>query len=133
MLIRMARRDVLSRLAEFTAMIGEEALRQNIGGAATMGAQLHHLLTVARRRNIAIQVVPRGVGFHPGLYGCFVVLDYENLPSIVHVEEFRGGAYLYDEPDVAAYREAAKELAELALDEQESIEFIQGVLAELEA
>lgn len=132
-LIRMARRDVLSRIEQFTSMIGEEALRQNIGDSAIMIDQLHHLLAVAPRRNIAVRIVPRGLGFHAGLHGCFVLLDYESLPSIVHVEGFRGGAYLYDEADVAAYRDATKQLAELALGEQESIEFIQGVLAELEA
>ncbi|HWD04300.1 MAG TPA: helix-turn-helix transcriptional regulator [Amycolatopsis sp.] len=132
-LIRMARRDVLSKVEQFTAMIGEEAFRANIGGAAVMIEQLHHVLEIAKRRNVAIRIVPRGAGFHPGLHGCFVVLDYESLPSIVHLEAFRGGAYLYDEADVAAYREVTKQLDELALGEPESIEFIQEVLAELEA
>jgi hypothetical protein len=78
-------------------------------------------------------VVPSGGDFHPGLNGSFAVFEYSDLPSIVFLDQHRGSAYLYDEDQVADYKSAAKTVACLALDVDESRAFIEGVIAELEA
>ncbi|HEV7977592.1 MAG TPA: helix-turn-helix transcriptional regulator [Amycolatopsis sp.] len=135
LMIRLGRQEVLTRRnpSPYTAILGEAALRQGIGGAGGMIAQLRHLLVMARKNHVTLRVLPSGIGWHPGLVGPFTVFDFEDLPSIVSVEHHRGSAYLYDEGYVAGYKAAAKIVLNLAMSEQESLALIAEVITELEA
>ncbi|MDT7729621.1 MAG: hypothetical protein QOI21_6197 [Actinomycetota bacterium] len=135
LMIRMARQEVLTRLnpSPYTAILGASALRQGIGGAVGMAAQLQHLLVMARKNSCTIRVMAAGIGWHPGLVGPFTVFDFDDLPAIVSVEHHRGSAYLYDEDYVAGYRAAANIVLNLAMSEQESLALIAEVITELEA
>ncbi|ADJ50233.1 hypothetical protein AMES_8408 [Amycolatopsis mediterranei S699] len=133
--IRLRRKQLLqgAEPLELVAFVGEAALRSGCCSAAAMAGQLTFLSSMSAQRNVSVRIVPIVAGFHPGLYGPFAILDFWNLPSIVHLEGYRGSAYLYDDREVADYRIAARRMRELALGEQESRAFIQGVIAELEA
>ena len=134
-MVRLARREVLTRRnpLQYRVLIGEPALRERIGDREVMAGQLTHLLATARTRNVSLRVLPSGLGYHPGLYGPFVIFDFLDLPPIVHLEHYRGSGYIYDEQHLADYRAASKSLLALALTEAESEQFIQEVSAELEA
>ncbi len=134
-MIRITRREVLTGYPplEYRALLSESVLHQDIGGAEVMAEQLRHLFTVARARNVSVRIVPGGLGYHPGLYGPFVIFDFHDLPPIVHLEHYRGSGYVYDQNHLADYRAAMQDLSALALGEPESLQLIQGVLAELEA
>ncbi|MGW4059125.1 helix-turn-helix domain-containing protein [Amycolatopsis sp. NPDC004747] len=119
------------RAPECSILLGEVALRQQIGGPETLADQLRHLVDLPRR--LAVRVVPSGGGFHPGLNGSFSVFEYSDLPAIVFLDQHRGSAYLYDEEQVADYKSAAKTMASLALDVDASRTFIEEVITELEA
>ncbi|MFF1606195.1 helix-turn-helix transcriptional regulator [Amycolatopsis sp. NPDC058278] len=119
------------RAPECSILLGEVALRQQIGGPETLVGQLRHLVDLPRR--LAVRVVPSGGGFHPGLNGSFSVFEYSDLPAIVFLDQHRGSAYIYDEDQVADYKSAAKTMASLALNVDESRAFIEEVIAELEA
>jgi transcriptional regulator with XRE-family HTH domain len=133
--IRLRRQDLLRGAdpLELTSFVGESALRGGFCGAEVLAGQLAFLVSVSGRSNVSLRVVPIAGGFHPGLYGPFSILEFWNLPSIVHLESYRGSAYIYDDREVADYRAAVRRMREVALNEQESRAFIQGVLAELEA
>lgn len=135
LMIRMSRGEVLTRrnAPMYTAVVGEAALRQGIGGPEVMARQLRHLEDLTKRRNFSLRVMPSGIGWHPGLLGPFIFYDFENLPSIVFVEHFRLSAALYDEGYVAGYGTAAATLRNLAMSEQESLALIGEVIGELEA
>ncbi|WP_410564216.1 helix-turn-helix domain-containing protein [Amycolatopsis sp. cmx-4-61] len=132
--VRLRKRELLTRRNPLVLklFLGEEAFRRPIAGPAVLAEQFRWLLRAAQPRNITIRVVPAGAGYHPGLYGHFVIFDFAHLPSVVHIEHIRGSAHVYDGDHVAAYRAAADALSALALDEQESFAFIQGVITELE-
>jgi transcriptional regulator with XRE-family HTH domain len=132
---RLARREVLTghTALPYRVLIGETALRHNIGGPAVMAEQLGHLLAMSRLRNVSARIVPSESGYHPGLYGPFVIFDFADLPSIVHLELYRGSGYSYDEHHLADYRAAVETLSALALSERVSEQLIQGVITELEA
>ncbi len=133
LMVRLARRELLRRSTlRYTALLGEIALRQGIGGDAVMCDQLKRLLTFAQLSNVTVRVLPFGDGYHPGLNGSFGILDFDDLPTIVHVEHFRCSAYLCAEDKVAVYRAAAKTMVKLSLDEAASSAVIQGVITELE-
>jgi hypothetical protein len=135
LMIRMSRGEVLTRrdAPRYTAVVGETALRQGIGGPEVMVRQLQHLADLAKRRSFSFRVLPSGIGWHPGLLGPFILYDFENLPSIVFVEHFRLSAALYDEGYVVGYGTAATTLGNLAMGEQESLALIAEVIGELEA
>ena len=132
---RLARRELLTgRTAlPYRVLIGETALRQNIGGREVMAEQLGHLLTAPRHRNVSARVVPSGCGYHPGLYSPFVIFDFEDLPPIVFLELYRGSGYLYHRDHLANYRAAAEVLSALALSVPSSLQLSQGVSSVLVA
>lgn len=132
--VRLRRREVLTRRNPLVlkVFLGEEAFHQRIAEPAVLAEQFRLLAWAAQRRNITIRVVPAGGGYHPGLYGHFVIFDFAQLPSVVHIEHIRGSAHVYDGDHVAAYRTVAEAMSALALGEQESLALIQGVIAELE-
>jgi transcriptional regulator with XRE-family HTH domain len=62
---------------ETTFVFGEEALTRCIGGPGVMREQLRHLVEVAARPSVSIQVVPLSAGAHPGLSGSFILLGLQ--------------------------------------------------------
>ncbi|HEV8560996.1 MAG TPA: helix-turn-helix transcriptional regulator [Actinophytocola sp.] len=134
--LRLSRQGVLTDRkpvpAELSALIGEPALRQAIGGRDVMIAQLRHLLKSAELPTVTIQIVPVGEGWHPGLMGPFGLYNFAESPSIVHLEHHRSGVFLYDEGDVTAYKMASAAVRRAALSPAESVELITNVISEME-
>ncbi|MQA10686.1 MAG: helix-turn-helix domain-containing protein [Pseudonocardiaceae bacterium] len=131
--LRLARRDVLTRLepVEFHALIGEPAIRQLIGNRDIMIHQLHSLLNAPK--NVTIQVIPVGMGWHPGIAGPFILYQFNDSPSIVHLEHYRSSAFVFNERDVGGYENAVEILREeAAMGPDASAELIVNVIKELE-
>lgn len=133
-MMRMARRDVLTRRtpAALTALIGEDALREVVGSREIMADQLRNLITVSEMPTVTLQVVPSRCGWHPGLGGPFVIYDFDDSPSIVHLEHYRSSAFLYEDQDVQAYQAAAVKVREMAMTTAESTRLIAEVTKEME-
>lgn len=133
-MMRMSRRDVLTRRrpARLIALIHERALRENIGGPEVMCDQLRNLLRAAEMDTVTVQVVQSGVGWHPGLAGPFILFDFPDSPSIVHLEHHRSSAFLYDDKDVEDYQAAAATVRGVAMSPEDSAELIASVITELE-
>lgn len=90
--IRADRRRVLTAErdglppAEYTALVGTWALRQRIGGAKVLAAQLSELLVLAANGVATVRVVEEQDYYHHGLAGSFILYNFEDTPSIVHLE-----------------------------------------------
>jgi transcriptional regulator with XRE-family HTH domain len=134
-MVRLARRELLTGRNPLLcrALLGESALRQNIGDPAVMAEQLRYLSSRMQLPNVSVQIVPNDIGYHPGLYGQFIIFEYADLPAIVYLEHYRGSGYLYDEPNVAGYRKGVEILSSLALNEADSSRLIEEVITDLEA
>lgn len=132
-LVRMGRRDIIMRSnpVAFHAIIGEQALREPIANPKVQADQLRHLLTAAETVNI--QVLRSGLGWHPGLAGSFVLYDFIGSPSIVLLEHFRTGAFLYEPADVEAYQVAAGDMRRIAMSPDESAALIVEIAREMES
>jgi hypothetical protein len=76
---RMERQQVLDR-AYLTAIIDHHVLQRCIGSAAIMAEQCAHLLTMARRPNIALHVVPEGTNV--GLWGAFDIAARNGMTTV---------------------------------------------------
>jgi transcriptional regulator with XRE-family HTH domain len=130
---RMARQALLTRVnaPEFFAVVNEIALRLPIGPPGLMKRQLQHLVTVAQRPNIRLQVIPAEAGANAGLRGPFVILEFAEEPSLVFVENHDTGIFLEDEIDLDRYRLALRTILDLALSEDATAKLIGDIAAQL--
>lgn len=73
---RIARQAVLDRdrPPKFWVLLDESALHREIGPAKVMAEQLGHLVSVARRTNVTVQLISAR-GAHVGLSGAFAVAE----------------------------------------------------------
>lgn len=124
--IRMGRKEILTRQkpAHLTALIGEAALRQQVGGVDVLSEQLHHLLAMSVRPNIDVRIIATDTDWHPGLYGPFSLITVDNTTSVVHLENARSAVFLPEADDVEGYRRVVVELLGIALSAEQSTAFI---------
>jgi transcriptional regulator with XRE-family HTH domain len=109
-------------------VLGEAALRQQVGDVSVLRGQLRHLAALGRGGFPAvIQVVPFTAGVH-GANGGFSVLEFGPAmpPGLVVVDgPADGGIYLDAPESVAAYAGAFTRLRELALSPQDSVRMLR--------
>ncbi|HEU5155930.1 MAG TPA: helix-turn-helix transcriptional regulator [Streptosporangiaceae bacterium] len=133
---RMARKEVLTRPVpvQLDVVIGEAALRQQMGGAGVLREQLRHLLDASRPANVTVRVLPYEAARHPGFDGPFTMLDVEaGHFTVVVVDGLARSVYLEHDDDVGRYRAAFAELRAVSLSAADSRTLIERVLDELEA
>lgn len=127
---RLGRRNIFSRphRPHLTFFLHEFVLRFPVGGAEVMSDQLHELLRMGVRPDVAIRVVPAGFGAHAGIAGSCTLLEFAEFKPVVYLEDATAGRFLDEPDDMTAYRAIFAALAESALDEQRSRRLI-GELA----
>jgi transcriptional regulator with XRE-family HTH domain len=101
--LRLRRQEVLTRTPEplrCWVVLDESALRRAAGGPQVMQAQLDHIVDVAQRPNVTVQVLPFSRGAHPGIGSGFTILRFPwgTDPGVVYLESgWSAGLYL-EEP-----------------------------------
>lgn len=133
-LLRVGRSEVITRRdpVQLLALISEDALHEKICVPEVMLDQLRHLLSMAGRPNVTIQVVPPRVGWHPGLIGPFVLYSFPDAQPVVHFEHYSSGAFVIDEDDVHSYRDAVEVIRGVARSPDDSAELIATIADDLE-
>ncbi|MBB6122120.1 transcriptional regulator with XRE-family HTH domain [Nocardiopsis algeriensis] len=133
---RLQRQHVLGRYQapHFWAVIDEAALRRRLEDPEIMREQLHHLLDMATRRNVDIQVLPFDAGMHAGLSGSFVLLDFPDPadPCIAYTETATASLFIQDPDDVQRYVTIFSHLNSAALQASRTTRFIQQILEQEE-
>ncbi|CAM00700.1 helix-turn-helix protein [Saccharopolyspora erythraea NRRL 2338] len=133
-MLSASRREVVTRQdpVHFHALISAAALHEPIGRDGVMLEQLKHLVAMAGRPNIAIQIVPLRIGWHPGWAGPFVLYEFPDTSPVVHFEHHSSGAFIPAEHDVVEYQKAVEYLCGVAMDEVESVDHIGEVIDHME-
>jgi len=92
---------------------------------------LEHLVEIAERPGIAVQVLPTETGLHVG-GGPFSILRFEDpeLPDVVYVESLVGASYVDKSEHVERYAEVMNRLSVKSLTPDESVAFIRKLLVE---
>ncbi|GAA2093455.1 helix-turn-helix domain-containing protein [Actinomadura alba] len=108
-----------------TVVLHEGVLRHDVGGGATMRAQLRHLLAVSRWHNVTLQVLPFSAGAHPAMYtGGFTVLSIplggDETHDVTYLEHRSGGLLLDRPAEVGRHRTAHDRLRAMALSLDDS-------------
>ena len=86
--LRMERQKILTAKdpPRLWAVIDESALTRSFGSEDAKAEQLQRLIETERLEHVVVQVLPIAAAPHPGLYGSFVILDYDGDPSLVYRE-----------------------------------------------
>jgi transcriptional regulator with XRE-family HTH domain len=133
--LRMARQRRLDDEPplELWAILDEAVIRRTVGGPAIMRGQLYHLMALAARPNITMQVLSFGSGAHASHGGAFSILEFpERADSeVVHVESVAGIIYLEKDKDVRLRSEAFNRLRAAALSPAASTDLIAQVARDL--
>jgi transcriptional regulator with XRE-family HTH domain len=132
---RLSRQQLLTRspVVELSFVIGETALNDPVGDPAVMREQHQHLARVAALRNVSMQIMPAGQGFHPGLNGGFVVLETAQHRRIGYVEAQEVGTVVTDPAQVSAFNLRYGKLRSQALTPKESARLLGRLAGEAAA
>jgi transcriptional regulator with XRE-family HTH domain len=135
--LRIARQQILDGddAPKVWCVLHESVLRSVIGNREIQRAQLQHLVELAQRPNVDIQVLPFAAATYIGDSGTFILLSFpaelEHDPGAVYVETKIKG-YYYEKPhEIATYRDAMTRLQVQAITPDKSPAFIQRVAEEL--
>ncbi|WP_049653131.1 helix-turn-helix transcriptional regulator [Kitasatospora sp. MY 5-36] len=115
---RMDRQRILENeeQRQFRFVIHEAALRMLFPGVEVMRAQLDHLLNMAERPNVTIQVLPFTATRKPPQSGPFVLCDPGCLDLATILLDVPGRAEHQSDPEsIAAYEWKFQQLSEIAL------------------
>jgi transcriptional regulator with XRE-family HTH domain len=123
---RMARQSLLNRRhpPETRFYIHEYALQAQPGTMRVMNEQVLSLNLIAMRPRCSIRVVPATTGLHGALRGGFRLMEFRDHGPVVHVDNLTSSLFLEDGHDIAVYRAVLNRLADAALDEGQSREFL---------
>ncbi|SFD62345.1 helix-turn-helix domain-containing protein [Streptomyces aidingensis] len=114
------------------AVIGEAALRQEIGGREVMAEQMAHLLDVSEDSQVVLQVLPYSAGAHPGVDGAFSILSFPNPEEkdVILANSIASQFCLETEPEVGNYILAFVHIRATAMGIPESREFLRRMMDE---
>ncbi|PAZ10059.1 transcriptional regulator [Streptomyces sp. SA15] len=130
--LRTRRAELLLRAdaPQLWAVVDESVLLRVLGSREVMREQLKHLVEMAERPNVTVQVVPLDVSgasapSFPITYLRFGGLD---LPDVVYLEHIKSANFLEDRDETEEYRLALDRLADEALEPRDSLELLRGTM-----
>lgn len=119
---------------ELTVVIGQTALRQEVGGREVMAHQLDRLIKLSSYEHITIHVMPYSAGAHPTIGGALKVLTFDStlLPDMIWTEAVTAGSLIDRQQAVQEMRASLDETIDRSLSPDESRDLIHRVRAEME-
>jgi transcriptional regulator with XRE-family HTH domain len=124
--LRMHRRELLHRpeAPQLWAIVDESVLLRVLGSREVMRAQLEHLVEMAQRPHVTVQIVPLDVtnASAPAMPITYLRFGGVDLPDIVYLEHIKSAAFLEDRDETEEYRLALDRLGDEALNPRESLQ-----------
>jgi hypothetical protein len=129
--LRMERQQILTGddPTRLWAVIDESAVTRSFGSAEATAEQLQRLLDTERMDHVEVQIMPLDVDPHPGLSGSFVILDYEDDPSLVYREMRPESSYVEGPAQIEERKTVFQHLSATALGPKESIAYLRRLAA----
>ncbi|MEU9637321.1 helix-turn-helix transcriptional regulator [Streptomyces tendae] len=136
---RIRRQAILERspALHLWVVLDDAVLRRHVGGANVMSEQIDHLIAMADRPNVDIQILRFSAGAHAaGSGGHFLLLgrDDERDPlssmNVVYLELHRRGLYLDEPTDVHNYKIMFDYLRSQAADTSTSLDLLAAARRE---
>ncbi len=115
-------------------LVGEAAVRIQVGGAGVMRRQLERLKYWADQPHITFRVIPFSAGAHWGLRGAFTHLEFvdPNDADLIYLENAGGDTVIRDSPDeTTPYLNGFFALEDIALSQKESLGLLDELIGEM--
>ncbi|MCY9785984.1 helix-turn-helix domain-containing protein [Nocardiopsis sp. EMB25] len=124
------RRFVEPHAPRLWAVIDEAVLHRPYGDIDVMRGQIEHLIEMARRPNITIQVATFAMGGHAAAGGPFSILRFPTpqLPDVVYLEQLSSALYFDKYDDTHRYALTMDHLATQAPPPNETEGILRGFL-----
>ena len=134
--LRMRRQQLLDRDAppRLHVVLDEAVLCRRVGGPAVLAEQLRHLLAVAQRPAVTMQVVEFDAATHPAVGVSFTVFGLDgatDADQVVFREQLDANSFVEHPDQVAIYTVALAEAARAAASPGRSHEIVREHLARL--
>lgn len=108
------------------AVFSEAALHAVVGSPAIMREQLDHIIKLAERPSVTVQILAFTCGAPTQLVGAYTVYEYGNMrPASTHSDANDGLVFTEKPSDVDRAKERFRKLTEAALDPDDSLELIE--------
>ncbi|MFJ3586009.1 DUF5753 domain-containing protein [Streptomyces sp. NPDC090127] len=108
-------------------VLGEAVLRQEVGGPAVMAEALRHVVGLARKHRVIVQVLPFGAGAYGSMGGGLKLMSFEDAPPLVYLEGHGTGQLEDDPATVTRHTLTYDLLGAAALPPRESLALIESV------
>lgn len=128
---RRKRQEIFDRTSPpaVYAIIEEHALERLRGTPDVLAEQVAHLLHMAGRNSVTLQVLRTRVGVHAGAMGPFVILDFpEPASPVVYLETYTDGLFLERREEIDQYRSLWDRIRDAALPPDRTVEFLRSLL-----
>ncbi len=115
-------------------VVDEAAIRRHVGrNDLTMVNQLRRLKDYATEPNINVRIMQFSAGANPGMNGNFILLEFDeaDLNDLVHLESVDDITIKDDAEQIGRYLDQFVRIEALALSEDDSVAFIDQVIAEM--
>lgn len=134
--LRMTRQEILEQrdglppdqeqTPRFWTVIDESALQRIVGSPEIMQVQREHLIEMAQRPNITIQIITNAKGPTSAYGRAFTILISPNNSSVVYLEDPNSAHYVRDRDDVSRYILILDHLRASALDDTQTMQLLKG-------
>lgn len=126
---RMARQGVLTRNPplQLSAIIEQSVLERPFHDPGAHRRQVRHLIDASERPNITVRVVPTDAELHGGLNGPFVILKYDNDPSLVLLENKVASLFIDEDEQIDVFEATWATLRRLAYTVEETLDYLKGL------
>jgi transcriptional regulator with XRE-family HTH domain len=130
---RLKRQELLHepRAVTYHSVISEAAFYRLHGTKTDIaGEQYRHLVVMAERPNVTVQVLPFSAGFHESMAGSLVLLSFPPglSTSAAYLEYAVGGQLEHDPRIVSRLSEVHDSLSKRALSAKDSVDFIARLI-----
>lgn len=131
--LRMKRQAMLDRddPPVLHVILNEAVVRRPVGGESVMHEQIQHLIALAKRPNITIQILPFSVGAHPSMKTSFILLRFpEGFDDMdcVYLENFNGEVWQERPDHVANYTNVFTRQRSMALSSKKTVSLLTSLV-----
>ncbi|MET7454077.1 helix-turn-helix transcriptional regulator [Streptomyces sp. NPDC005574] len=112
------------------AVVDESVLLRVLGSREVMREQLGHLVMMAERSHVTVQIVPLDVtnASAPAIPVTYLRFGGLDLPDVVYLEHIKSANFLEDRDETEEYRVALDRLADEALTPRESLDLLHRTM-----
>jgi transcriptional regulator with XRE-family HTH domain len=132
--------DIRKRRAEriekgelvLSTVVDESVFYRTLGNTRILAHQIDFVIQRAALANVHLQIAPLDSPPHPGIYGSFSHLSFENLavPDLVFFEALGGNSFQERESDVQRYLEAYEATRRQSWSPDQSLDWLAKIRKE---